>query len=73
MPLTDVQIRKIKASGDDYQITDGNALYLVIRKKGTKTWRAKRRAKLSRFLGKRALKSFHPRLFNARIWTPPVL
>lgn len=39
MPLTDVQIRKTKASGDDYQIADGNALYLVIRKKGTKTWR----------------------------------
>ena len=29
---------------------------------------AKRRAKLSRVLGKRALKSFHPRLFNARLF-----
>ncbi|WP_160167672.1 hypothetical protein [Methylomonas sp. MK1] len=29
---------------------------------------AKRRAKLSRFLGKRALKSFHPRLFNDRLF-----
>jgi hypothetical protein len=29
---------------------------------------AKRRAKLSRVLGKRALKSFHPRLFNDRLF-----
>ena len=29
---------------------------------------AKRRAKLSRVLGKRALKSFHPRLFNNRLF-----
>ncbi|QSB03475.1 transposase [Methylomonas sp. EFPC1] len=29
---------------------------------------AKRRAKLSRVLGKRALKSFHPRLFNVRFF-----
>jgi len=39
MPLTDTEIRKSKASGEDYQISDGNALFLVIRKKGTKTWR----------------------------------
>ena len=29
---------------------------------------AKRRVKLSRVLGKRALKSFHPRLFNNRLF-----
>jgi hypothetical protein len=29
----------------------------------------KKRAKLSRVLGKRALKSFHPRLFNVRFFT----
>jgi len=28
----------------------------------------KKRAKLSRVLGKRALKSFHPRLFNVRFF-----
>jgi len=32
-----------------------------------KRWLAKRREKLSRVLGKRALKSFHPRSFNARL------
>ncbi len=31
--------------------------------------RVKKRAKLSRALGKRALKSFHPRLFNDRFLT----
>jgi hypothetical protein len=30
--------------------------------------RAKQRAKLSRILGKKALKSFHPRLFNDRLF-----
>jgi hypothetical protein len=29
---------------------------------------AKQRAKLSRILGKKALKSFHPRLFNDRLF-----
>lgn len=39
MPLTDTEIRKSKASGADYQMADGKALFLVVRKKGTKTWR----------------------------------
>jgi len=39
MPLTDTEIRKAKPSTKDYQMGDGNGLSLVVRKKGTKTWR----------------------------------
>jgi integrase len=39
MALTDTEIRKTKASGKEFQIADGNALFLVVRPKGTKTWR----------------------------------
>lgn len=39
MSLTDTEIRKSKPSGEDYQLSDGQALSLVIRKKGTTTWR----------------------------------
>jgi len=39
MSLTDTQIKKSKALEKDYQLADGDGLSLVIRKKGTKTWR----------------------------------
>lgn len=39
MALTDTEIRKTKPSGTEYQLADGKALFLVVRKKGTKTWR----------------------------------
>ena len=39
MALTDTEIRKAKPLTKDYQIGDGKGLSLVIRKKGTKTWR----------------------------------
>ena len=39
MPLSDTEIRKSKARENEYQKTDGNGLVLVIRPKGTKTWR----------------------------------
>ena len=39
MPLTDIEIKKAKPLGNDYQMGDGNGLSLIVRKKGTKTWR----------------------------------
>lgn len=39
MALTDLQCRKAKATGKEYQIADGNGLALVVRAKGTKAWR----------------------------------
>lgn len=39
MALTDTEIKKIKPLANDYQIADSKGLSLVIRKKGTKTWR----------------------------------
>ena len=39
MALTDTEIKKAKPSENDYQIGDSRGLSLVIRKKGTKTWR----------------------------------
>ena len=39
MPLTDTEIKKAKPLEKDYQMGDSKGLSLVIRKKGTKTWR----------------------------------
>lgn len=39
MALTDTEIKKTKPLEKDYQMGDSNGLSLVIRKKGTKTWR----------------------------------
>ena len=39
MALTDTEIKKAKPLEKDYQLGDGRGLTLVIRKKGTKTWR----------------------------------
>jgi integrase len=39
MALTDTEIKKLKARDTEYQKSDGNGLVLVIRPKGTKTWR----------------------------------
>jgi len=45
MSLTDTEIKKAKPSTKDYQMGDGDGLSLVIRKKGTKTWRYEFRLK----------------------------
>ena len=39
MSLTDTEIRKLKAREAEYQKADGDGLILVVRPKGTKTWR----------------------------------
>ena len=39
MALTDTEIKKLKAREEEYQKADGNGLALIIRPKGTKTWR----------------------------------
>jgi len=39
MSLTDTEIKKVKQLAKDYQMGDSKGLSLVIRKKGTKTWR----------------------------------
>ncbi|MDD1621440.1 MAG: Arm DNA-binding domain-containing protein [Methylococcaceae bacterium] len=39
MALTDTQIRKAKTLDRDYQLADGDGLSLLVRKKGTKSWR----------------------------------
>ncbi|WP_019867634.1 tyrosine-type recombinase/integrase [Methylovulum miyakonense] len=39
MALTDTEIKKAKALEKDYQMGDSKGLSLVVRKKGTKTWR----------------------------------
>jgi integrase len=39
MSLTDIGIKKAKPSTKDYQMAVGKGLSLVVRKKGTKTWR----------------------------------
>lgn len=37
--LTDTEIKKLKATGKDYQKADGDGLTLVVRAKGEKLWR----------------------------------
>ena len=39
MPLTDVQLRKLKPTGKEFQIADGHGLVIVVRAKGTMQWR----------------------------------
>jgi integrase len=39
MALTDVQLRKLKPTGKEYQIADGHGLVIVVRAKGTMQWR----------------------------------
>jgi molybdopterin-guanine dinucleotide biosynthesis protein A len=59
----------LETSGANIAVAhDGERLHLVVMLAETcLTNCAKRREKLSRVLGKRALKSFHPRSFNARL------
>ena len=37
-PLTDAQVKKSKAKEKDYELADGNGLYLRVRKTGNKSW-----------------------------------
>lgn len=39
MALTDVQLRKLKPTGSEYQVADGHGLVIVVRAKGTMHWR----------------------------------
>ena len=39
MALTDVQLRKLKPTGKEYQLADGHGLVIVVRAKGTMQWR----------------------------------
>jgi integrase len=39
MALTELQCKKAKATGKDYQMADEDSLSLLVRAKGTKTWR----------------------------------
>lgn len=39
MALTDVQLRKLKPTGNEYQVADGHGLVIVVRAKGTMHWR----------------------------------
>jgi hypothetical protein len=41
MALTDTEIKKLKATGRDYQKADSKGLVLVIREAGVKFWRGK--------------------------------
>jgi hypothetical protein len=37
-PLSDTQVKKAKPNDKDYELSDGNGLYLRVRSSGTKTW-----------------------------------
>lgn len=54
-PLTDTQIKSSKPKEDDHTLSDGNGLYLLIKKNGSKIWRFNYINPLS---NKRALVSF---------------
>jgi hypothetical protein len=43
MALTDTEIKKLKATGKDYQKADSRGLVLVIREAGGKFWRSELR------------------------------
>jgi integrase len=43
MPLTDTAIRKAKPEGEEYKLTDGGGLYLIVAPSGGKWWRWKYR------------------------------
>lgn len=53
MALTDTEIRKAKAKGEPYRISDGGGLYLLVTPPGGKLWRWK-----YRFDGREKLMSF---------------
>jgi len=53
MPLTTKQIQNAKPKEKDYKISDGEGMYLLIKKNGSKYWRMK-----YRFLGKEKTLSF---------------
>jgi hypothetical protein len=38
-PLTDTQIKNAKPKEKDYTLSDGDGLYLLIKKTGSKIWR----------------------------------
>lgn len=38
-PLTDTEIRKAKPKDKEYKLSDGNGLFLLVRKSGNKMWR----------------------------------
>jgi hypothetical protein len=49
MALTDTEIRKLKATGQEYQKADSRGLVLVIRAKGGKFWRGELRLDSKKF------------------------
>ncbi|MGD9554288.1 MAG: integrase arm-type DNA-binding domain-containing protein [Arcobacteraceae bacterium] len=38
-PLNDTQLKNAKAKEKDYKLSDGEGLYFVVKKNGTKSWR----------------------------------
>jgi integrase len=53
MPLSDAKIRSLKTKAKDYKVSDFDALYLLVKKTGSKSWRYK-----YRFHGKEKLMVF---------------
>ncbi|MEQ9504812.1 MAG: integrase arm-type DNA-binding domain-containing protein [Hyphomonas sp.] len=43
MPLTDIQIKKLKAEAKAYKVADGGGLYIHVTETGTKLWRQRYR------------------------------
>ena len=39
LPLSDVQVKKAKATDKQYRLTDGDGLYLIVTEAGSKLWR----------------------------------
>jgi len=52
-PLTDIQVNKSKRKENDYKLSDGGGLHLLVTKSGGKLWRMQ-----YRFDGKQKLLSF---------------
>jgi integrase len=55
MALSEIQIKKAKATDRPYKLADGEGLYLLVQRNGSKLWRLK-----YRFRGKEKLLSFGP-------------
>ncbi len=55
MALSEIQIKKAKASDRPYKLADGEGLFLLVQRNGSKLWRMK-----YRFRGKEKLLSFGP-------------
>lgn len=55
MALSEIQIKKAKASDRPYKLADGEGLFLLVQRNGSKLWRLK-----YRFRGKEKLLSFGP-------------